>query len=181
MIDKLKSKVWRELEIKPKDPSRAAAVTALFAPIKNPGILFIERRVAPDDPWSGQIALPGGRFKAEDGNLLRTALREMYEEVGIALPRESYLGHVGYFSPRNRPEIKVIAYIAFLEKRPEVRIGEEVREAFWADLKSLTESWEVAELELAPGRLWRGRIYRVKGRVIWGMTARIVSKILSLL
>jgi 8-oxo-dGTP pyrophosphatase MutT (NUDIX family) len=45
--------------------------------------LLIERTERPTDPASGQVAFPGGRVEESDGALVRTALRELQEEVGL--------------------------------------------------------------------------------------------------
>ena len=48
--------------------------------------LFIERSIREHDPWSGHMALPGGRRDPGDVDLETTARRECLEEVGITLP-----------------------------------------------------------------------------------------------
>ena len=40
---------------------------------------------SPGDPWSGQIAFPGGRHEPQDASLLDTATRETREELGLDL------------------------------------------------------------------------------------------------
>ena len=46
-------------------------------------VLMIQRAVHEGDPWSGQMAFPGGRQEAQDPNAVATAKREMREEVGF--------------------------------------------------------------------------------------------------
>jgi ADP-ribose pyrophosphatase len=45
-------------------------------------ILLIKRVERRGDPWSGQVAFPGGRWKPGE-DLLGTAVREVQEEVGV--------------------------------------------------------------------------------------------------
>ena len=48
-------------------------------------IMFIKRTSRKRDPWSGDIALPGGRRDPEDASDCQTAIREVREEVGLDL------------------------------------------------------------------------------------------------
>ena len=44
--------------------------------------MFIKRTLSPRDPWSGNIAMPGGRADADDGDDDEaTAIREVREEA----------------------------------------------------------------------------------------------------
>src|SRR5260370_30681157 len=61
--------------------------------------LFIKRAVIAGDPWSGQVALPGGRREPADQDLLAPARRETREEEGVDLPRVDRLGQHDYGLP----------------------------------------------------------------------------------
>ena len=69
--------------------------TALQSTIDSTEILFIKRAASPSDPWSGQVAYPGGRRSIEDADDLATAVRETREEIGIDLLADFlYLGRL---------------------------------------------------------------------------------------
>ncbi len=61
-----------------RDPLAFEAAVALIlheTADTGPEILFIERALREGDPWSGQMAFPGGRRDREDRDLERTAAR----------------------------------------------------------------------------------------------------------
>eukprot|EP01100_Stratorugosa_tubuloviscum_P006980 TRINITY_DN2946_c5_g1_i1.p1 TRINITY_DN2946_c5_g1~~TRINITY_DN2946_c5_g1_i1.p1 ORF type:complete len:281 (-),score=70.01 TRINITY_DN2946_c5_g1_i1:177-1019(-) len=48
--------------------------------------LIVKRAIHEKDNWSGQLALPGGKYSAQlDNSLLNTAIRETKEECGLTL------------------------------------------------------------------------------------------------
>lgn len=55
-------------------------------------MLLGRRRQDPQDPWSGQIAFPGGRREDFDTDLLDTCVRELSEESGAVLARTALTG-----------------------------------------------------------------------------------------
>jgi len=57
-----------------------------------PRVLLGRRRSRPDDPWSGHLALPGGRPEASDHDAMDTAIRECSEEAGIRVHRSMVWG-----------------------------------------------------------------------------------------
>lgn len=68
----------------------ASVALSLIQGEQGPGIVFIKRQINPDDPWSGHMALPGGRTEfGEDPHL--TAKRECLEETGLVLEGHSYI------------------------------------------------------------------------------------------
>ena len=58
-------------------------------------LLFIQRAVVDGDPWSGQMAFPGGRFHEDDADSFATAERETKEELGLDLSGARRLGSLG--------------------------------------------------------------------------------------
>ena len=68
-----------------EDPDLAQAAVALVVAPDPSAILFIRRATRDGDPWSGQMALPGGKSDLADADLRATAIRETSEEVAISL------------------------------------------------------------------------------------------------
>ena len=56
-----------------------AAVAILVRPHKNDLEFFLVKRAeVDDDPWSGDMAFPGGKKNLQDKSLIDTATREVY-------------------------------------------------------------------------------------------------------
>ena len=64
-----------------------AAVSVVIRGRGELDFLLIKRARSERDPWSGHMALPGGRRDDSDGDLLHTARRETLEETGVDLDR----------------------------------------------------------------------------------------------
>src|SRR5580692_12871652 len=70
-------------ELSASEPSlRPAAVLVPIVERGEPSVLFT-RRTEHLPSHAGQICFPGGRYHADDKTLIRTALREMEEEIGL--------------------------------------------------------------------------------------------------
>lgn len=103
-------------------------------------VLFIERAMRADDPWSGHMAFPGGRLEGGDGSTRMAACRETLEEVGLDLSGAEYLGHLGDLSGRSgAPKPMLVSAHAFhlAEDQPLALDENEVRSAFWFPLAEL--------------------------------------------
>ena len=68
---------------KPTVADPGSAVAAILCNAESPQLLFIERARVEGDPWSGDIAFPGGRVEPQDDGLQAAAERETREEIGI--------------------------------------------------------------------------------------------------
>src|SRR3989449_5953433 len=79
-----------------------------------------------DDPWSGQVALPGGRHEPGDRDLLATAIRETQEETGVDLAAAERLGALDDLYPRTPtlPPVVVRPFVFALERRVVLRSEE---------------------------------------------------------
>jgi len=152
------------------DGGRArCAVAAILSPECE--VLLVRRARRPGDPWSGHWALPGGFWKEIDEDLLATALREVWEEVGIDAGNLRLLGWLEPQSPRSRPEIQVYPAVFLAEGRPEVRLSRELEDHRWAPLRGLKRGSRRIEDGLVV------EAYEWRGVVIWGLTFRILREL----
>src|SRR5262244_1017581 len=81
-----------------RDRVPQAAVSLILSEARGSAqTLIIKRAERPGDHWSGHLALPGGRAQTEDRDLIATAARETFEEVGINLFDGAESGQFGRF------------------------------------------------------------------------------------
>ena len=169
---------------------RKAAVALIFRGgagdgTGSPELLFIKRADYPGDPWSGQVAFPGGREEPGDLSLADTAARETREETGIDLMRDgTFLGTLDDLRPRiNRlPDVIVRPYVVLLDRYEPLVLSNEVALAFWIRLESLkaADSWRETPV-LARGVQINTRAFHHDGHIVWGMTERILWQLLEIL
>jgi len=166
---------------------RKAAVALIFRLGENDmlELLFIKRAEYEGDPWSGQIAFPGGRAEARDASLEATAIRETREETGIDLSREGMMvGRLDDLRPRTvrLPAIMVRPFVALLDRSEPLVLSSEVALSFWLPFAALTraEAWH-EDIVSASGIQINARVFRHQEHVIWGMTERILAQLLTLL
>jgi 8-oxo-dGTP pyrophosphatase MutT (NUDIX family) len=143
-------------------------------------ILFIKRAARADDPWSGQIAFPGGRHEDSDESLEDTAVRETREEVGIELRRHgTIVGALDEVRPRTPvlPPVIVRPYVATVASEATIGSSDEVAQFFWAPLDAILDpaSSRDTEITVRQIRTMRPAIH-FEGHVIWGMTEHILRR-----
>ncbi len=156
-----------------------AAVALLLRDGKAGGeFLAIHRAHRSGDPWSGHMALPGGRQQPDDPDLLSTAVRETREEVGIDLERVGQvLGELDEVRAvaHGRHLDLVIRPIVFGLRQPvqPVPNSREVQTALWIPLAALrhnsTDYRHPQSPELGPLPA-----VEFQGYTIWGLTHRIL-------
>ncbi len=168
------------------DRVRQAAVTILLREHQNIAeLLIIKRAEHPSDPWSGHLALPGGRAEAQDAHLLATAARETWEEVGIQLSiAEHFLGRLETLIPNNPrlPNIEISPLIAIVPAEFSLALSEEVAAAFWLPVHTLqttglSEVYRFRHQET----ILKYPAYPSPQGLIWGITQRILTDFLGLL
>src|SRR5690606_38544094 len=132
------------------------------------------------DPWSGHMALPGGRRDPTDPDLVATAFREADEETGVALARYGHLlGMLDELHPRNPrlPSVTVAPFVVGVPPDTTAKPDEqEVSAALWVPLSALRapEARDEILVELEEGpRAFPS--FRYGEHVIWGLTHRILS------
>lgn len=166
---------------------REAAVALILKPAKA-GLmgLFILRAKKAGDPWSGQMALPGGHRERNDLSLVETAKRETFEEIGLDLgPKSRFLGALEGVraNPRSGIDLVVTPQI-FLLETPAVTFtpNEEVARVLWGNLDQMFNGAARTEASF-PEFQREGKVpgYRVDSEVVWGLTFRMLNDFFDLL
>lgn len=155
-----------------------AAVALLLKPEKTDlNVLFVKRVENLADPWSGQMAFPGGKRDLKDANLVKTVVRETLEETGINLLRRSrFLGVLTALSSRPRPELKILPFVVLLEHKPLIKLSEKELQGFvWISLDEIAKHRGSARLSF-------GEVpaFIIGNIVIWGLTYRILEDLLDI-
>ena len=158
--------------------SRAAVAVVLRDGPQGIDVLFIRRAEHPQDPWSGQIAFPGGRAEPGDADLRATAVRETREEIGVDLARAAdFLGSLDEVRAmaRMRPMSLTITPFVFRLREPfEPVLGDEVRSLHWLPLGELLGTARRSTMDYAhQGVSMQFPCLRVDELVIWGLTYRM--------
>jgi 8-oxo-dGTP pyrophosphatase MutT (NUDIX family) len=155
-----------------------AAVAVVHAKCPEESVLLIRRAMRSGDPWSGHWSFPGGRVEQGDRDLLDTALRELYEEVGVRLSREDLSvalkpRHAGQHYGRL---VMVAPYLFRLEDAcPTLPDEREAAEALWFPLAILHDPAK-HKRNVVPG-LPGGRHVsgiELNGAPLWGFTYRVL-------
>jgi len=189
--DRRIEKLRRALERRPAATTareaheREAAVALLVRAREQLEVLLIRRSEHESDPWSGHVALPGGRRAADDPDLLSTAQRETEEETGIPLARVgALLGRLDELAPRNPllPPLVISPFVLAVPPATEaVPNQHEVAAAIWVPLSALRGDAAVSEILIELGDGTRRFPSIVFGDyVIWGLTHRILEQFLEL-
>ena len=165
--------------------AREAAVALLLRSHEELELLLIKRAEHEADPWSGHMALPGGRRDDNDSDLLHTAIRETAEEVGITTSRDlQYIGPLDEVSPRNPrlPPLIIAPFVfAVAPDTTPVIDAREVEAAIWVPVSALRDEAAASEILISlEGGSRAFPSLRYGEYVIWGLTHRILTQFLEI-
>lgn len=165
-------------------PAAAVAIVLAGSP-ETPAICFVQRTERPGDRWSGHVAFPGGFANAADRDLPDTAVREAHEELGLELAPEHHLGDLDPMpisrGPERDPGTLAIAVFYVGESLPPlIPDGHEIVEGFWVPAGHLLDPANATSVQTEgedPTGRYRGIAF--EGRVIWGLTYRVLQRFLD--
>ncbi|MFD2370681.1 NUDIX domain-containing protein [Brevibacillus sp. GCM10020057] len=163
------------------------------------GILF-EKRASTMRRQANEVCFPGGRVEEGDESRWAAARRETSEELGLPLERIQYIGDLDILLGPGRGSI--YPFVGYLHDISDMKPNPaEVGEVFVLALDTLLAMQPAVHttstymqpaddfpFHLIPGGKrypWRSGtvehlFYEVEGRVIWGMTARVLAHFLDL-
>lgn len=165
------------------NPYEAAVLIPLFFYQDEWNLLFTRRNQGLTD-HSGQVSFPGGRTDSNDKDKESTALRETYEEIGIASKDVEILGILpDLLTVTNFNVTPIVGVIPWPYP---LRIAEiEVSRIFSIPLIWLADKNNfVIEDKYYPGKTEPVSVIyydEYDGEVLWGVTARIVAIFIAIL
>lgn len=175
-------------EIDPRASPRRAEVALVLdgsAADHDPSIIFIQRSPSPDDPWSGQMAFPGGRREDSDLEAGDAARRETREEIGLELRPAQPVGRLGDLQGRHggrSADLVISCFVYAVDTVPALKPNYEVSEIVQIPLSRLLDPdlrtsvrYEAAGDKMFPGIF----LAQDDARVIWGLTYRFLMQFFS--
>jgi 8-oxo-dGTP pyrophosphatase MutT (NUDIX family) len=168
-------------EIKNFNPKIAAVLALFYFKHDEWHLVFTERMTYPG-VHSGQISFPGGKQEMGE-DLFQTALRETYEEVGVAYEAVRLVGKLTdiYVPPSNFEVHPFVAIseseIKFKRQVSEVNQILEIPVSFFLSPESISKT----EIILPNQSKFEVPAYVYEGKVIWGATAIILSELITLI
>lgn len=165
----------------------AVAVVLRGTTLEDAEVLLMRRARRAGDPWSGDMAFPGGRRAPDDIDLWATAIRETREEVGLELVGARTLGRLSQvvtFAPlrKNLRPMLVSPFVFALDdaaREPSLTVGPEVAATRWVPLADIdradtrtTRPWRVFGLTV------RAPAWKLGEDVVWGLTHQMLARLL---
>jgi 8-oxo-dGTP pyrophosphatase MutT (NUDIX family) len=162
-----------------------AAVSLVVRGREELDVLLIKRARRQGDPWSGHMALPGGRRSPEDASLLETAVRETREETGVDLDRAGvHLGRLGGVVPQSvhLPRLTISPFVFGVPHDTPAHVASaEVDAIHWVPLDVLAspDVRGTFDIRLPSGLTQKFPSLNVCDEVVWGLTYRILTDFLE--
>lgn len=198
-MDKLQQVLYERLHRRPAGIDKldrlweAAVLLPLVRTDAGVAVLF-EERAHSLRRQPGEICFPGGKVECADADFAAAAVRETCEELGLLPENITLCGELDALVTHMGPIIH--PFVGILDDAAKITYSaSEVERVFTVPLKDLLAmtprrcSMELADhpgadfpFDLVPGRMrgWRKHkeyyvyFYEYEGRVIWGLTARML-------
>ena len=160
--------------------NRLSSVGVLFRSNNNQQELLLIKRSRNLRTHPGEWAFPGGKIDNKDNNLRDTFFRELKEEVGIEKKYINLIGRIKSFVTTTG--YIVVPYVGILREGYKIEINpEEVDKCFFLkfSLFNYKENYRtITFLNLSnKEKLISHSSYAIKGKYIWGATAKIIRYI----
>lgn len=156
-------------------------VAAVLIPIVHSGkecSIVFTKRIRDLNHHGGEVSFPGGICEEADNSLAETALRETYEEIGVAPDDIEVLGmmddELSKWGHRVTPVVGLI-------NKPEFKLQEtEVDRVYTIPVSYLLRDDIYYSEKWLRRREWRDvHFYKYDNDIIWGLTAKFAKSFLD--
>ncbi len=179
-IDRLRATLRQDDRSIPEGDFRLAAVLVALFVREDTVHVVLTKRTDNVRTHQGQVSFPGGSWEPGDETLERTALREAFEEVGLAEGDVEVLGVLDDL-PTNVSGFWVRPFVAVVPHPYEfVHDVAEVDHVFSPPLEIFADaSRRREEFRERDGMRYAIYYYDVDGNIVWGATARMLVQLLE--
>lgn len=163
---------------------RDAAVAIVIYPLNNELFSLVIERQTYDGTHSGQISFPGGKVEESDQNLMHTAIRECYEEIGLQLNETDFISELTpVFIPVSGFHVRPFIFYQEIEPTNFILSEREVYQLAHISLSELTNDENVVLKSLKVGNVTLKDVphFKINEVEIWGATALMLNELKHLL
>jgi 8-oxo-dGTP pyrophosphatase MutT (NUDIX family) len=160
---------------------RAAVLIPIYLDEAGIPSLLLTLRKTYEGVHSGQVSFPGGKFEEGETDPVQVALRESWEEIGLAQHQVEVLGLLSplYIPPSH---MHVQPVVGFITEQIKFKLQElEVERILFTEIGSLLRSGAVRQKEimLSSNQKMNTPYFEIDGETVWGATAMILGELLE--
>ena len=165
--------------VKKPDPEKARDSSVFILLFRNNKKWYFPliKRTEYNGAHSGQISLPGGKYEPTDGDLIHTAYRETFEEIGI---QPHVITYIGTLTPLYIPNsnFNVTPHVGLISSTPQFRRNKrEVDEIITLPVNVLLDKSGIKHFTREINNtVITAPYYPFRNHKIWGATAMILSE-----
>jgi 8-oxo-dGTP pyrophosphatase MutT (NUDIX family) len=173
-----------ELQKEKMKSAKKAGVMVLFYPDESHHTKFVLiLRKTYKGVHSAQVGFPGGKFDDDDMSLEYTALRETYEEVGVAIETIDVLKPLTpmYIPPSN---FTVYPFFGITHKTPSfIKQDDEVEAVIEVSLSHFLDNKSIISTSVSTSYKINVDVpaFQLNEHIVWGATAMMLSELKDLL
>jgi len=163
----------------------AAVAIILFHNTENKLCTIVTQRQEYDGSHSGQISFPGGKKEPDDANLMETAIRECYEEIGVHAGSFEFLKELTpLFVPVSKFLITPYVFYAHRHSFDYMRSEREVAAIYELDLLELYRPEALVNIDIMLSTEFTMKQvphFKQGNILVWGATALILNELKDIL
>lgn len=175
--------IGQRVRLKYDRPPMSGAVMIVLYPDEGKFYFPLMQRPPYQGIHGGQVSLPGGKREDSDSDLIETAIRETYEEMGVKISDHNVLGSLTDLNVTASNFI-VKPVVSILDYKPDfIADPREVEHIFHAEIQHLLHPKTLRETELKVAQEIRLKapFFDIEDKVVWGATAMILSEFVEIL
>ncbi len=124
---------------------------------------------------AGEISFPGGKFDANDSDLLETALRETSEEIGLTITRDQVIGQLESVITLNSGFL-IAPFVSVIDEIPPLSANSEVEQIFHIPLETFLKTM-APDPDPSHNIIQEMYTFEYQNQIVWGASARILKQI----